>query len=293
MRVALFLTIAVAAAACSTAGDPGAPAAEQYWCSMHPDVRAPDAGTCPRCGMPLVPMPPFRPGDYQMSTSFAPSGPNRGVMTIAITDPDTGEPVRDFVMTHERLLHLFVISRDLAYFAHVHPAQQPEGVFVQDLEVPRADMYVVAADFVPSGGTPQMLQTFWTTPDFRGAPFPDARGLAADLSAQPTGPLRVSIGTRPMTAGQTTAVTISVSDARTGAPVTDLQPYLGAAGHLVVASADLATILHSHPVEPAGSGPDVTFDVVFPRAGRYKMWGQFQRGGEVHTASFVVDVGGA
>jgi hypothetical protein len=34
----------------------------------------------------------------------------------------------------------------------------------------------------------------------------------------------------------------------------------------------------------------VTFDAVFPRAGRYKLWVQFQRGGIVETAAFVIDV---
>ena len=36
--------------------------------------------------------------------------------------------------------------------------------------------------------------------------------------------------------------------------------------------------------------PSFTFTPLIPRAGRYKMWVQFQRGGKVSTASFVIDV---
>jgi hypothetical protein len=30
-------------------------AGQAYLCPMHPDVRQPDAGRCPKCGMALVP----------------------------------------------------------------------------------------------------------------------------------------------------------------------------------------------------------------------------------------------
>jgi hypothetical protein len=34
----------------------------------------------------------------------------------------------------------------------------------------------------------------------------------------------------------------------------------------------------------------VTFEAIFPRPGRYKLWVQFQRAGAVITAPFVVEV---
>ena len=37
---------------------------DAFWCPMHPDVRAADAGKCPLCGMTLVPIPPPRVGEY-------------------------------------------------------------------------------------------------------------------------------------------------------------------------------------------------------------------------------------
>jgi hypothetical protein len=95
-------------------------------------------------------------------------------------------------------------------------------------------------------------------------------------------------------AGREQLVTFELEDARTGAPVTDLEPYLGAAGHLLFASADLAVAAHSHPVAQISEagGPTVVFQWLFPRAGDYRMWVQFQRHGQVLTASFTVPVKG-
>jgi hypothetical protein len=39
--------------------------------------------------------------------------------------PKTGQPVREFEVMHERLMHAFVISVDLLDFAHDHPRSVP------------------------------------------------------------------------------------------------------------------------------------------------------------------------
>ena len=43
------------------------------------------------------------------------------------------------------------------------------------------------------------------------------------------------------------------------------------------------------PAEARG-GPEVTFHTVFPKPGRYKVWGQFQRDGKIIVGDFVVNV---
>jgi hypothetical protein len=81
-----------------------------------------------------------------------------------------------------------------------------------------------------------------------------------------------------------------IADATTGAPVNNLEPYLGAAGHMLVVSDDGATAIHAHPEGGPTSGPTVTFEPMFPAAGLYKLWVQFQRKGQVVTAPFVIAV---
>jgi hypothetical protein len=85
------------------------------------------------------------------------------------------------------------------------------------------------------------------------------------------------------------------SDAKTNEPLTDLEKYLGAFGHLVVLSEDMTEYVHAHPREetqpdlnaPTTGGPEVLFDALLPKEGHYRMWLQFQRHGKLSTVSFT------
>ena len=263
---------------------------DAYWCPMHPDVRSPEAGSCPICAMTLVPIPPPSSGAYELDVAFTPLAPGRGRLTLGVADRSTGTRATSFLTMHERRLHLFIISRTVDAFQHVHPELQADGRFVLDVEVPRPDAYTLVADVYPAGGTPQMLMTTWVTPDYRGSVFPDPSDLAPDSAPKVVGALQVSLESAAPAAGDAGTLTFHLADARTGAPVSDLEPYLGAAGHLVIASADLSAVIHSHPEDATSTGPAVVFDATLPRPGRYKLWAQFQRAGSLVTAPFVIDV---
>jgi hypothetical protein len=89
-------------------------------------------------------------------------------------------------------------------------------------------------------------------------------------------------------------LTLSIS--KDGTPITDLQPYLGAYGHLVaLRDGDLA-YLHVHPDGTPGDGrtrpgPEITFYADVPSAGSYRLYLDFQHGGRVHTAEFTATAG--
>jgi hypothetical protein len=81
------------------------------------------------------------------------------------------------------------------------------------------------------------------------------------------------------------AVTVRVS--RDGEPVTDLEPYLGAYGHLVALREGDLAYLHVHP-EDGDAGPEVPFAVEVPSAGGYRLFFDFQHEGVVRTAELAV-----
>jgi hypothetical protein len=94
-----------------------------------------------------------------------------------------------------------------------------------------------------------------------------------------------------LVAGQTSKVTLTVT--KDGAPVTDLQPYLGAYGHLVALRTGDLAYLHVHPDGEPGDGktapgPAVTFYAEVPTATTYRLFLDFQHGGTVRTAEFTV-----
>jgi hypothetical protein len=103
---------------------------------------------------------------------------------------------------------------------------------------------------------------------------------------EPSGGLQIGMDARNLVAGKPGSLTFTVADARTGAPITDLEPYLGAAAHLLIVSRDLTEAIHSHPEEAATVGPSVSFHPLLPSPGDYKLWIQVQRAGQVITRAF-------
>jgi hypothetical protein len=265
---------------------------DAFWCPMHPDVRAADAGKCPLCGMALVPIPPPRLGEYRMDVALTPGPRGVGASKVRLTlrDPENGRPVPAFATVHERLLHLFIIDRSLEYFRHVHPEPAGRGVFELKQEVPPGE-YVLIADFLPEGGRAQMLQRAIITPGYRGSTFPAAPPLVPDDAVEKrAGGVRVRLEASALKAGKEAVLRFTLTDAATGAPISDLEPFLGAPGHMLIVSADLTSANHVHPEEPAMHGPTITFQPLMPAAGAYKLWLQCQRGGVVVTIPFVVSV---
>jgi hypothetical protein len=266
-----------------------------YWCPMHPEIRGIAGEKCPRCGMALVAAAASHYEAYGLDIEIDPAvlrPGQKGRVRFAVRDPRTQLLVRDFELVHERLFHLFVVSRDLEYFAHIHPELRPDGSLDVDLQLPRAGVYQMIADFLPVGGSPQLVQKSFVTAGYKG-PLLDVPALAPDTADKIVRGTRVKAIVAEPVAGREQLITVEFEDATTGAPVTDLEPYLGAAGHLLLASADLAIVAHSHPVvelSSTGGGPRVVFQLLFPRAGAYRFWVQFQRRGEVMTASFTVPV---
>jgi len=267
---------------------------DAFWCPMHPDVRAADAGKCPLCGMALVPIPPPRLGEYRMDVALTPGPRGTGASKVRLTlrDPENGRAVPALATIHERLLHLFIIDRRLEYFRHVHPEPSGRGAFELKQDVPPGE-YVLIADFLPEGGRPQMLQRAIVTPGYRGSIFPAAPALVPDDTVEKReGGVRVRLEASALKAGKAAVLRFTLTDAATGAPISDLEPFLGAPGHMLIVSADLTSADHAHPEETATHGPTITFQPLMPAAGSYKLWLQFQRGGVVATIPFVVAVPG-
>jgi hypothetical protein len=122
-----------------------------------------------------------------------------------------------------------------------------------------------------------------------GAAFGTAGPPAIDVAPKTVDGVRVSVDVSQITAGGTRPLTFRFDDAATGAAVTDLEPYLGAAAHLLIVLVDLTETVHGDPDEQLRDA-GITFTPLLPRPGRYKAWIQFQRAGRATTASFVFEV---
>ena len=263
---------------------PGAPPPPlDYVCPMDRDVRSAGPGKCPRCGMSLVLGIPD-PIEYPLDLTLNPRTPKpreRVDLTFRIQDPKTGELVNRFEVVHEKLFHMFIVSQDLDFFLHDHPAMSADGAFRYQGRLPKAGMYRLLADYYPTGGTPQLTAKTIFVPGGQlqpAQPQPDVaskhtENMEVELTSDPKVPV----------AGLKTMLFFRLK------PADGLEQYLGAWAHMLAASDDLIDLIHTHPFLADG-GPQVQFNVIFPRARTYRMWVQFQRKGVVNTAVFTVPV---
>ncbi|MFB6366047.1 hypothetical protein ACFCP7_18600 [Paenibacillus elgii] len=231
------------------------------------------------------------PKSAEVVTSFKltpekPQARNDTPLTIQITDKNN-KPVENFDITHEKKLHLIVVSKDLSFFNHIHPDYKGGGRFDITTQFPGGGDYKLIADFVPTGQG-AVTQTSWISVQ-GNAPAAAAIEPESTLVKTVDGK-EVTLAIDHLIAGMDANLTFTIRDAASKQPVTNLQPYLGAVGHVVILSDDAEQYLHVHPMEEKVSGPDAKFMTKFPKSGIYKLWGQFQHEGKVFTVPFVVKV---
>jgi hypothetical protein len=206
-------------------------------------------------------------------------------LAFTITGPD-GHPVTSYDEQHERDLHLIVVGRDLTGFQHVHPDLGAAGRWSTDVGLTPGAWRVIA-DFQPSGGDPLVLGTDLLVP---GSSQP--AGLGAERRTAIVDDYEVTLA-GDLVPGAESPLTLTVR--KDGRPVTDLDPYLGAYGHLVALRAGDLAYLHVHPDGAPGdvaAGPEVVFHAEVPSAGGYRLFLDFKHDGVVRTAAFTVHVGG-
>jgi hypothetical protein len=206
------------------------------------------------------------------------AGAQRAV-TFRVLDAH-GRAVTAYDERHERDLHLIVLAEsNLRDFQHVHPTLGRSGVWSVRLDLAPGP-YRVYADTQPAGADAMVLQGRLLATGGK----PVVQPLPGPSATTRIGRYAVALSTEH---GRTT-FRVSLD----GRPVTDLQPYLGAYGHLVVIREDDLAYLHAHP-EEGPAGPDVAFDVEFDEAGRHALYLDFKHGGVVRTAIFTVDAAAA
>jgi hypothetical protein len=219
-------------------------------------------------------------------------------LTFAVKD-FFGKNTGAMQIVHEKPMHLMIVSSDLAEYDHVHPTLAPGTVFRVSHVFPHGGEYRLFADFTPSAGGSH-IESFNVKVQGAGRP-PIALNPAAGWIAT-SGSVKMTLAAdKPLRAGEDIGLSMTLADAKTGAPVHDLQRYLGAWGHIAIISQDTQDFLHVHPQEesPAGlplapgtpSPATIRTFAGFRRPGIYKMWVQVQRANHVMALPFILRVG--
>jgi len=225
-----------------------------------------------------------------------------------VIEADSNLSVMDLPLDHERPMHLILVSEDLTQFQHIHPELTADGSYQVETTLPEAGTYRLYDEFVFDGQT--VLDERELTV---GDAAPATAALTPDTAPKSVDGITVAVAVpETIQAGEVTHLAFEVT--RDGQPVTDLEPYLGAAAHAAIVRADGSGFAHTHGeasvpataaesdehageeahggdhAVPTAFGPQVTVEYTFAEPGLYKLWIQFSHDGQVITAPFVVDV---
>ncbi|MEH1125305.1 hypothetical protein [Micromonospora sp. CPCC 206061] len=212
-------------------------------------------------------------------------------MAFRILGPD-GRATTAYEPVLGQPLHLYVLREDLSFYQHLHPALAGD-TWTAAVDVPDGGVYRLYAEFVPRARAGSGHSTVL------GAPFV----IAGDTSSAPLPPPAPSVkvagytvrrteGAADGVAGRPGIIRFQVHDA-SSAPVTALEPYLGAYAHASVFESTTQSFTHLHPTMPASAHAAtadgvLTFHTQFPQRGRYRLFLQFKAAGTVHLAAFTV-----
>jgi hypothetical protein len=188
-----------------------------------------------------------------------------------------GQPVHDFAEEHGAQLHLIIVRRDLTGYQHLHPRLDASGTWSIPLSLPAAGAYRMFADFQTGAKHLTLGADLFVPGDFQPRALPAPTSVASvdgyEVALTEAEPGRLHFSVR-----------------RDGTEVTDIQPYLGARGHLVALREGDLAYLHVHPEEGPTPGAGISFVAEYPSSGSYRLFLQFKHAGRVHTAEFTREV---
>lgn len=235
--------------------------------------------------------------------------PNQQVQLSYLIKNDKGETVKNFQISHEKLMHFLAVRKDLSYFQHLHPDfNKSTGEFTVPITFPEDGPYRIYPDFVP-GDENQMklpVTVFYDVEVGNASNYADQKVVADSETVKNYGDYSIATTFKPEPKQQE-EVTYTFDISKNGEKVTNLEKYLGALGHSVIIKEGTLDFIHTHALEStegasgehtghgmqnekASTGPKINFATTFPEPGNYKIFTQFQHEGEVQTINNVVNV---
>jgi hypothetical protein len=259
------------------------------------------------------------------------------------TRPDT--VMTNLIPDHGHLMHLFLIRvPQMDRFYHLHPelTSGSTNAFTIDLPQVPAGHYQVFADIVRESGFPDTMVAEIDLPNVPGVsltgdnseasthPIPNDASLSSsntdvtekgDIDTLSDGYRMVwERGPVPLSANHFVWLRFRLEDPQ-GKPASDVEPYMGMAGHAEIIRSDRSVFAHVHPdgsvamaaleltqknpATPAiGNGsammamqmpmdkmsPEVSFPYGFPKAGEYRIFVQIKRAGHIETGVFDTEI---
>ena len=190
-------------------------------------------------------------------------------------------PVTTFAVDYGQRMHVIVVRRDLVDYQDLDATMASDGTWPVPLRLAEPGSYRAFAIFRPEGvAEPITLGVDLEAPGLvnpRAIPQPSSLARTADYTVMLEG---------DVIAGGVSRLYANVL--RNDDPITNLEPYLGAPGYLIMLREGDLALLHVRPVPDSGAKGTISFEAAIPTAGYYRAFLDFKHEGEVHTAQFTV-----
>lgn len=199
----------------------------------------------------------------------------QGKLTIQLKDKNGQAPKLN--MSHEKIMHLIIMSSDLEDYYHLHPVDKGKGIFEQKMDLPKGK-YKVFVDIDPEGleyvVKPIHLHVGPQNGDTQNNTLIVDTNFTKTIQGQ-----TVELITDTIKVNKEVVLTFDVKNA-------DPEPYLGALGHVVITDEMGEKFIHVHPT----SEDKTVFMTIFNERGKYKIWAEFKIAGKVIAYPFVIEV---
>ncbi len=199
-----------------------------------------------------------------------------------ILDAD-GTPIDTFDDSHGQLSHLIIVRRDLIEFQHLHPRLGDDGTwYAERLVLPSPGVYRAFVDVVIDGRATTLGLDLFAAGEFAVDETWDS------TTRVKTDGYEIERQVDRIDADESALLSFTVR--RADGTIPDLDPYLGARGHLVALRRGDLAYLHVHPRAETQREGVVEFDVTFPTPGDYRVFLQTKPDSHLITAPFDVDI---
>jgi Heavy metal binding domain len=275
-----------------------------FACPMHPEKTGKSNDKCSKCGMNLEPAKVAATKKFTMTFQIKPVDLEAGKAGTLSFKPEIEGVENASVpldLHHEKKIHLIAVSKDLAWFEHIHPEYQADGSYQinvlaagqnftngrgkNETTFERGGDYVLFADYMPTGA-PGQLQRIPVS--IGGTPYKPVVFLKEKWTSTVGGySISLKPGSGKFVTNNTLHIEGVISKAGKIVPAESFENYLGAKAHVVMIGIGAENYMHVHPEVAEGK---LDLHATFEKAGIYRGWLQFQTDGKLHTADFVIDV---
>ena len=198
-------------------------------------------------------------------------------LTFTIKNIESGEPVSNLEIVHDKIMHVVLVRKDMVYFDHIHPLQKEIGTFFVPYSFYASGDYRIWIDFTIEGM--QHIVDFDTSVSGTSEATQEDRLKNLNVKIKTLDKIKI---------GEPTRLEFIVTDYDNN-PVLIKEKFLAANAHIIIIDKSLDEFGHTHD-EKFDEDNILSFEYIFQKNGMHKLWVQFSVDGITRTGEFEIMV---